>query len=132
VVVFQEPSLKVRVKSGKREQPTGRGSFGGLETRQMREQALFDRTKESFNFSSPAWMTRPGKNQRHFQISGDLFQMATGKVWAIIRVELSRNPTQMPSGIGFSPDSLVQDKRSLLSVGTGKPQGVSSDSATVT
>ena len=37
----------------------------------------------------------------------------------------------MPSGIGFPPDGLVEGERRLLGSGTGKPQGVSSDSATV-
>jgi hypothetical protein len=37
----------------------------------------------------------------------------------------------MPSGIGFPPDSLVQSSCRVLGVGTGKPQGVARDSATV-
>ena len=80
MVVFQEPRLKVRVKSGQREVHACGFSLGFCKTGELWKQALLDGAKEPFNFASPAWMARPGKDQRHFQISGDLFQMATGKV----------------------------------------------------
>ena len=80
MVVFQEPRLKVRVKSGQREVRSCGFALCFCKTGELWKQALLDGAKESFNFSSPAGLARPGKDQRHFQISSDLFQMATGKV----------------------------------------------------
>jgi hypothetical protein len=70
----------VRVKGGKREARPSYFPVFSHKARKAWQEHLFDRAKEAFYLPTPAWVAGPGKNKRHFQISGDLFQMATGKV----------------------------------------------------
>jgi hypothetical protein len=70
----------VSVKGGQREVRSLGFSLCSRKTGKLWEKALFDGAKEPFNFPSAAWLARPRKDKLHFQISGDLFQMATGKI----------------------------------------------------
>jgi hypothetical protein len=80
MVVLKEPRLKVRVKGPQREVRSSWVSRCSRKTGELGEKALFDGAKEPLNFSPAPWLARPRKDQLHFQISGDLFQMATGKI----------------------------------------------------
>lgn len=121
MVLREQPGAKPSLKGGKIKRGSWRWLIWRGVARQISEEQLIDGGEEALNLAPTSRNGWPGKLERYLEIGGHLFEMDTGKITAVIGIELLRNAADVPAWVFFASDGTakhegcVQRGRSLES-----------------